>query len=61
MDALAGGPGRAEDVAIEAGYDVGRRWTFAGGYRTVEGGAAVDAVYTFACLYYGVLSVVYRP
>ena len=60
MDALAGGPGRAEDVAIKVGYDVGRHWTLAGGYRTVEGGAAVDAVYTFAWLHYGVLSAAYR-
>jgi hypothetical protein len=60
MDALAGGPGRAEDVAIKVGYDVGHRWTIAGGYRTVEGGAAVDAVYAFAWLHYGVLSAAYR-
>jgi hypothetical protein len=60
VDALAGGPGRAEDVAIKVGYDVGRRWTMAGGYRTVEGGAAVDAVYTFAWLHYAVLSAAYR-
>jgi len=60
MDALAGGPGRAEDVAIKVGYDVGRRWTLAGGYRTVEGGADVDAVYTFAWLHYAVLSAAYR-
>lgn len=60
IDALAGGPGRAEDVAIKVGYDVGRRWTLAGGYRTVEGGAAVDAVFTFAWLHYAVLSAAYR-
>ena len=60
VDALAGGPGRAEDVAIKVGYDVGRRWTLAGGYRTVEGGADVDAVYTFAWLHYAVLSAAYR-
>ena len=60
VDALAGGPGRAEDVAIKVGYDLGRRWTLAGGYRTVEGGADVDAVYTFAWLHYAVLSAAYR-
>lgn len=60
MDALAGGPGRAEDVAIKLGYDVGRRWTLAAGYRTVEGGADVDAVYAFAWLHYAVLSAAYR-
>jgi hypothetical protein len=60
MDALAGGPGRAEDVAVKMGYDVARRWTLAAGYRTVEGGADVSSVYTFAWLHYGVLSVTHR-
>lgn len=59
MDALAGGPGRAEDVAVKVGYDLGRRWRLAGGYRTVEGGADVKSVYTFAWLHYGVMSVAY--
>ena len=56
-DALAGGPGRAEDVALKLAYDVDERWRLAAGYRTVEGGANVDAVYTFAWLHYAVLSV----
>lgn len=42
------------------GYDSGRGWTVAAGYRTVEGGADVDAVYTFAWLRYAVVSAVYR-
>jgi hypothetical protein len=58
-DALAGGPGRAEDVSLKAAWDVGR-WTLSGGYRTVEGGADVDAVYTFAWLHYAVLSAAVR-
>jgi hypothetical protein len=58
-DALAGGPGRAEDVALKLGYDVGR-WRLAAGYRTVEGGADVKSVYTFAWLHYAVLSVTRR-
>jgi hypothetical protein len=60
IDALAGGPGRAEDVAVKVGYDLSRRWTLAGGYRTVEGGADVSSVYTFAWLHYGVLSITHR-
>jgi hypothetical protein len=56
LDALAGGPGRAEDVALEFRYDAGGRWRLSGGYRTVEGGADVDAVYAFAWLHYIVLS-----
>ena len=38
LDALAGGPGRAEDVALKLLYDLSDRWSIAGGYRTVEGG-----------------------
>ena len=59
-DALAGGPGRAEDVSLKAGYDLGDRWTVSAGYRTVEGGADVDSVYAFAWLHYGVVSLEYR-
>lgn len=60
IDALAGGPGRAEDAALELGYDLDDRWTLQAGYRTVEGGADVEEVYTFAWLHYGVVSVVWR-
>lgn len=59
-DALAGGPGRAEDVTLQAGYDLSDRWTLSAGYRTVEGGADVDSVYAFAWLHYGVVSLEYR-
>ena len=58
-DALAGGPGRAEDIALKAAYDIGR-WTLSAGYRTVEGGADVDAVYAFAWLHYAVVSAAVR-
>jgi len=60
FDGLAGGPGRAFDVALKLGYDVGDRWRFAAGYRTVEGGADVESVYNFAWLHYGVASVAIR-
>ena len=60
LDALAGGPGRAEDLALKVSYDVGDRWSVAGGYRTVEGGADVDAVYNFAWFNYAVVSATYR-
>ena len=61
IDALAGGPGRAEDAALEIGYDLGDDWTVELGYRTVEGGADVEEVYTFAWLHYAAASVVWRP
>jgi hypothetical protein len=59
-DALAGGPGRAVDASLKVGYDLGGPWTLLAGYRTVEGGADVDEVYTFAWLHYAALSVVWR-
>lgn len=57
LDGIAGGPGRAFDVALKAGYDVTPRWRVSGGYRTVEGGANVPSVFAFAWLHYGVLGV----
>jgi hypothetical protein len=60
-DALAGGPGRAVDAALKAGYDLGDRWTLSAGYRTVEGGADVSSVYNFAWLHYALLSLTWRP
>jgi hypothetical protein len=59
LDALAGGPGRAEDGTIKLAYDFNDHWSLAGGYRTVEGGADVDEVYNFAWLHYLVLSATY--
>lgn len=57
LDALAGGPGRAEDVALKLGWQVGPKVAWELGYRTVEGGADVDEVYSFAWLHYAVTSV----
>ena len=56
IDALAGGPGRAVDAFLKLRFHVGDRLSFAGGYRTVEGGADVDEVYSFAWLHYAVVS-----
>ena len=57
VDALAGGPGRAEDASLKLRRGFGERWSLAAGYRTVEGGADVDAVYSFAWFHYAVMSV----
>lgn len=59
-DGLAGGPGRAIDAALEVGYEVAPRWSVEGGYRTVEGGADVSEVYTFAWLHFATASLVWR-
>jgi hypothetical protein len=60
LDGLAGGPGRAFDVALKLAYDLNRHWCLSGGYRTVEGGADVRSVYAFAWLHYAVVSVTLR-
>ncbi len=49
-DALAGGPGRAEDVFLGLTYRRNSRLTLRGGYRLIEGGADVAEVYSFARL-----------
>jgi hypothetical protein len=59
-DGLAGGPGRAVDAALKLGYDPGGAWMVQAGYRTLEGGADVDEVYSFAWLHYAVASVTWR-
>jgi len=60
LDGLAGGPGRAIDLALKIGYDINDRWSVTAGYRTVEGGADVDEVYNFAWFNYAVVSGVVR-
>lgn len=60
LDALAGGPGRAEDLALKLVRDFGENWSVSGGYRTVEGGADTDDVYNFAWFHYLVVSAGYR-
>jgi hypothetical protein len=60
LDALAGGPGRAIDLALKLGYDINQRWSVTAGYRTVEGGADVDDVYNFAWFNAAVVSAVVR-
>ncbi len=60
LDALAGGPGRAEDLALKLAYDINDRWTVTGGYRTIEGGADTDDVYSFAWFHAAVVSGIFR-
>ena len=60
FEGLAGGPGRAFDVALKVGYDISDRWSVTAGYRTVEGGVDIDDVYNFAWFQYAVVSGVFR-
>jgi hypothetical protein len=59
-DALAGGPGRAEDVAVKLGYRATPRLSLHAGYRMVEGGADVPETYNFAWLHYAVAAARWR-
>lgn len=52
--------GRAVDMALMAQYNFDSGWYAAAGYRTLEGGADNDAVYTFAWLHYAQAAVGYR-
>jgi len=60
LDALAAPQGRAEDLVLKLRYDASDRWSLALGYRTLEGGADADTVYTFAWLHYLVAAVALR-
>ena len=60
LDALGGGPGRAEDFSVRLGYDLNDRIGLTVGYRTVEGGADVDEVYNFAWFNAGVVTARFR-
>lgn len=60
FEGLAGGPGRAFDVALKVGYDFNDRWGLTAGYRTVEGGVDIEEVYNFAWFQYAVVSGVFR-
>lgn len=56
IDALAGGPGRAEDVSFLLSYKASEHWRLSTGYRILEGGADVEEVYNFAWFNYLVVS-----
>lgn len=60
FEGLAGGPGRAVDLALKVGYDFNDRWGITAGYRTVEGGVDIEEVYNFAWFQYAVISGVFR-
>jgi len=60
FEGLAGGPGRAFDMAIKLQYDLSDSWYASGGYRLLEGGADNDTVYNFAWFNFAFLSVGYR-
>ena len=60
VEGLAGGPGRALDLALKVRYDLTDNWSVGGGYRTLEGGVDTDDVYNFSWFNYVFASVGYR-
>ena len=60
FDGLAGGPGRAIDLALKLGYEVNDRWQISAGYRGLEGGADTDDVDNFAWFNTALVSARYR-
>ncbi len=60
VDFAAAPQGRAIDFAAKLYYDVNDRWSLGLGYRTIEGGADNDNVYTFSWFHQAVLSASYR-
>jgi hypothetical protein len=59
FDGLAGGPGRAFDVAVKVDHDLSPHWRIGAGYRMLEGGVDTDSTYNFAWIHYGVISAQY--
>jgi hypothetical protein len=59
-DALAGGPGRAIDVSLKLRYKLSKSTLVGLGYRTLEGGADNDEVFTFSWFNYSVADLVYK-
>ena len=60
FDGLAAPQGRAFDLALKMVRDFESGWSVGAGYRTLEGGADNDEVYSFAWLHYALVSASYR-
>lgn len=57
LEGAAAPQGRAVDATLQLGYDIDERTRVALGYRTIEGGADNDSVFTFAWIHAAVVSV----
>ncbi len=57
VEGAAAAQGRAIDAALQLQWDFRPGWRAAAGYRTIEGGADNDEVYTFAWLHQVVVSL----
>jgi hypothetical protein len=60
FDGLAGGPGRALDLALKVRYNLTDHWSLGAGCRTLEGGVDTDDTYNFSWFNYGFLTLGYQ-
>ncbi len=60
FEGAAAPQGRAVDVALTLQHELPSGLQLFAGYRTLEGGADNDSLYTFAWLHYGVVGLGYR-
>jgi len=60
LEGAAAPQGRAIDASVKSTYTWPSGWNASFGYRTVEGGADNDSVYTFAWLHHALVSVGYE-
>ena len=60
FEGAAAPQGRAIDLALSLQHTLPSGWQLFAGYRTLEGGADNDSVYTFAWLHFAVVGVGYR-
>lgn len=59
VEALGASQGRAIDASLKWHYKLSDHLNIAFGYRTIEGGADVDSVFTFAWLHFAAVSLGY--
>lgn len=59
-DALAAPQGRAEDISLTLQGEINKALTLKAGYRVLEGGSDVEAVYSFTWINYALAGFVYR-
>jgi hypothetical protein len=60
FEGAAAPQGRAVDLALKLQHELPSGWHVFGGYRTLEGGADNDSVYTFAWLHFATIGAGYR-
>lgn len=60
VEGAAAPQGRAVDLSLKLQYELPSGWHVFGGYRTLEGGADNDSLYTFAWLHFATIGAGFR-